>query len=158
MGEELDKEARRIYTKFGATAITNFMRNDPQGGPRSPLDMGPLRIVSGRLAKSMNGSVNGNEAIRRMSWAGVRGRIGWGSRVPYAAIHENGGVQRVQPHDRVISQVFGKPIEPKAVKVRGHIRLVPARPYANPAVEANMGFTKEAVRKAFVRSLVRASA
>ena len=58
--------------------------------PRSPSDNGPLRIVTGRLRRSIlpGGTFRRPEAIENVFTTGFRLRLEKGSRVPYAETHE----------------------------------------------------------------------
>ncbi|MDB4726330.1 hypothetical protein OAF54_02745 [bacterium] len=98
-----------------ARSLTDFMR-DAKGEPkrRSPLDGGPLRIVSGRLARSLTGArtgTNAPESIYRVISTADNVAITFGSAVPYAAIHEYSGM---------------------AGRNRG--TFIPGRPYLSPAL------------------------
>lgn len=99
-----------------ARAVSDFMR-DAAGEPirRSPADGGPLRIVTGRLARSLVGARTdgrGPESIYRVQKGGTQVTITFGSVVPYANIHERGGQAG-----------------------RGHSVTIPGRPYLGPAIE-----------------------
>lgn len=103
-----------------ARSITDFMR-DARGEPkrRSPLDGGPLRIVSGRLARSLTGARTGTsepESIYRVASGAGSVNVTFGSATPYAAIHEFGGMAG-----------------------RGHFATIPGRPYLGPALLAEEG-------------------
>lgn len=133
--------------RIGARATSTFMRNAGKGaGPRSPGDTGPLRIVTGRLARSLSGARTGRAApesiasIEAISATAVR--LIKGSAVPYAKAHEEGyrGPMRVPTHQRRISQAFGRPIAPVVVTVKAHTRqgTIPKRPYLAPALEKEL--------------------
>jgi phage gpG-like protein len=102
--------------RVAGTAIGSYMR-DAKGEPkrRRRDDNGPLRIVSGRLARSFTGASEGGEAseaiyeIHTLPEGGVR--LTFGSRVTYAAIHEYGGFAG-----------------------RAKAAYIPGRPYLNPAL------------------------
>lgn len=72
--------------------------------------------------------------------------------VRYAAIHEFGftGVQNVPAHTRNISQAFGRPIDPRAVQVRPHVRQqnIPARPFIRPALDVQQSRVADIIAKA----------
>ena len=117
----------RIITAAGtavqlviARSVTQFMR-DAKGEPkrRSPLDGGPLRIVSGRLARSLTGARTGTnqpESIYRVASGAGDVKVTFGSAVPYAAIHEYGGRAG-----------------------RGLAAVIPGRPYLGPALSIESG-------------------
>ena len=97
-----------------ATATGTYMR-DAKGEPRRRRkdDSGPLRIVSGRLARSLTGARKGGrnpESVYELSIGGGEIRLTFGSSVPYSRIHEFGGTA-------------------------GKGAVIPARPYLGPALE-----------------------
>lgn len=99
------------------TAISQYMRDagrEPKR--RRPDDNGPLRIVTGRLARSLTGARkagNASEAIYEIDTDPTGGvRLTFGSRVPYARIHEFGGFAG-----------------------REQQTYIPGRPYLNPALQ-----------------------
>lgn len=99
---EATKIARGAVTRI-STRATNmpFMRDSRasaksllaggKGTRRSPLDQGPLRIVTGRLKRSILSGGTGfrGEGIERATATGFKVKIEKGSKVPYAAVHEN---------------------------------------------------------------------
>lgn len=98
-------------------AIGDYMRDIVPGEPkrRSPDDAGPLRIVTGRLARGLTGARKGGqnpESIYRFETSPGEYRLTFGTRVPYAAIHEFGGMAG-----------------------RGHKVHIPGRPYLGPALQ-----------------------
>jgi len=70
---------------------------------------------------------------------------------PYAAVIEFGfqGSQIVRQHERTQSVVFGRPITPIRVTVRGHVRFVDRRPkpYLRPAGEIGGSKMQEIIGK-----------
>lgn len=128
----LDKYADRLVSVLAeglgdasrlvvGTAIGEYMRDILPGEPkrRSPTDAGPLRIVTGRLARSLTGARKdgGNpESIYRFQSSPGVYQLTFGSRVPYAAIHEYGGQAG-----------------------RGHKVRIPGRPYLGPALQEQTG-------------------
>lgn len=98
-------------------AIGDYMRDILPGEPkkRSPDDAGPLRIVTGRLARGLTGARKGGEnpeSIYRFETSPGQYKLTFGTRVPYAAIHEFGGMAG-----------------------RGHKVRIPGRPYLGPALQ-----------------------
>lgn len=88
----------RATTKYMRTGGTNVsMRND-RAGP------GSLRRQTGRLARSLIGArasqLGGTEGVFDLSPTNNGVRLTYGSKVPYAAIHEYGGQQTVTPRQR----------------------------------------------------------
>ena len=103
-----------------ARSVTQFMR-DARGEPlkRSPLDNGPLRIVTGRLARGLTGARSGTrepESIYRVESGGGDVKVVFGTSVPYANIHERGGQAG-----------------------RNLSVTIPGRPYLGPALELESG-------------------
>lgn len=115
----MSEGALELRDIIGAKSVVNHMRT-AFGEPkrRSPLDDGPLRIVSGRLASSMLGPRQGGSDESVVAVQAVSGevRLFWKSLVPYALIHEKGGFAGV-----------------------GGSVFIPARPYQAPAVAETEG-------------------
>lgn len=106
--EALSRAANESVDIVIKKSVTRFMR-DARGEParRSPLDGGPLRIVSGRLSRSLTGllkrgsktffgnqeavSTGGAESVYRLVSRRGYVNVAFGSNTPYAAIHEFGG-------------------------------------------------------------------
>lgn len=144
-------DAARI--RLATTSTQEYMRDagftTPPFPPRRRRS-GPLRILSGRLARSLTGSrsvgaggggtpENVNEI--EMTKEGVKLRHG--TRTPYAAVHEEGFIGRVQVprHTRTIVQAFGRPLaSKKTVTVAAHQRFmtIPARPFMGPSLDDNL--------------------
>lgn len=100
------------------TSVADFMR-DAKGEPRRrrPDDSGPLRIVSGRLVRSLVGARTGTqepESIYRIATDQGHVIVTFGSSVTYARIHEFGGVA-------------------------GGGAVIPGRPYLGPAIAQESG-------------------
>lgn len=76
--------------RIASTAVTRFMR-DAGGEPRrrSATDRGPLRIVTGRAARSLTGGGGSSDAIQETEMIGpAKVRITKGSRAPGIAYNE----------------------------------------------------------------------
>lgn len=120
-----------VSARIAGRAIGTYMKDAKGGGRRLPTDTGPLRIVTGRLARSLSGSAR-DEAVNKLEvLAPGLLRFTKGSRVPYARVHEYGfsGELQIPQHTRTRGG--------KTYSVRAHSRTVtiPARPYLAPAVE-----------------------
>lgn len=137
-GQVLRPTGTYLRTRIAAYVTTKYMRDgssDPGSftpisfsrrgrarragatvyGPR-PTASGPLRILSGRLVRSITGARTGtgaSEAIDEMELKNDVLIVRKGSKVPYARIHEFGGMAG-----------------------RGLKTRIPARPYLHPAVTA----------------------
>lgn len=140
------------------TATGRYMRFvSAPAGRRSPTDTGPLRIASGRLARSLTGAqtLGSRESIYKVHLKGLRLELTMGSLVPYAAVHEFGfsGSVTVQAHTRQVTQVFGHVLpHPVEVAVSTHTRQanIPARPYLEPSLRHNESkITKHAAGKVY---------
>lgn len=127
-------------TKFllAADATSKFMREGKgEGGTRNTTDT--LRIITGRLARSLVDAEQSGAGSREGIFEIEDNKMRFGSRTPYAAVHEDGfsGNVIVPAHTRTIRQAFGRQIEPRQVQVREHSRFmnIPARPYLKPALK-----------------------
>lgn len=135
--EQVKKRARAVFSIVGRQAVSGHMVNSSlnssgRSSTRSTRNTGTkLRIQTGRLSRSLTDG-RGRDSVRKVAIAGTLVSLTLGTRVPYAAIHEEGGLVRVRPHTRVITQAFGRPIKPTQVKVRGYGYVMPARPYLGP--------------------------
>jgi len=103
-------------------------------------------IDEGRLINSIR-----FEPFRESNIEGIRvGSFG----VPYAAFWEFGftGTMKVQGHNRLITQAFGKPIDPTVVRVGSHTRFrrQMEKPYLRPAFELHRERITTMIREAFV--------
>ena len=149
----LQSSQARIAARAGST----YMRDAGAGaGPRSPQDSGPLRIVTGRLERSLRGARTGgvDESISEIETTPQgRLRLTLGSRVPYAAAHEEGfsGTVRVPSHTRTQTVAFGRPISPVRVNVRAHTKQlrIPKRSYLGPAAEQETPWVEREARRVY---------
>lgn len=138
--DEIEKAVKRFaQVELGERSTQEYMQRAPIG-PRNGAS-GKLRIQTRRLASSVQGSRyagQGYEGIMKVKGRRNGLRIEWGSRVPYARVHEKGffGAVPVQAHTRTITQAFGQEIAPTQVQVQAHTRQmqIPARPYLKPAL------------------------
>lgn len=113
--------ASLAFTRMAGVAVGTYMRNamterTATGRPqrRSVGDLGPLRILSARLARSLTNSEGGagREGIRQIVVKGLELMAHFGSRVPYARIHELGGAFSILSSRRTL--------------------IIPARSYLRP--------------------------
>ncbi len=121
-----------VATMMKESVRANFAQGGrPQWLPLKSRQGKPLRDT-GRLMNSITRTVTGSEA-----------RVG--TNVVYAAVHHFGAAkgsfgsfsQQVRPHERLVRQVFGRPLrQAKKVRVRAHTRRaklpwcdIPARPF-----------------------------
>lgn len=155
--ETLRLIGRRASARIGAVAAKEFMQDAPAGSRRSPDDGGPIRIVSGRLVRSLvtrgrQEDTGGQpEGIMEIAVEGGVMTLTKGSRVPYARANELGFEGTVQvpahrrrsPEDDVVADYTrsGKAryLSQGVVFIRAHQRKVriPARSYLGPAQEAS---------------------
>jgi len=129
-----------VRNTFGTRATSDYMQLAAIG-PRTQKS-GPLRRQNGRLARSIGAGRDadfGDESIMKSEAKGSSIKFTWGSRVPYARVHEEGfqGQVPVSAHSRTITQAFGQQIPTQTVQVSAHSRQmnIPARPYLEPAVK-----------------------
>lgn len=136
-------------SEIGAIAVSKYMRDAGKAAGRGDVTLGPnrtdtLRIVTGRLARSLTGARTDRgapESINRVQQiTSTAVRLIKGSRVEYARVHEKGfrGSVDVRPHRRTMKQGFGPDsLYPMDVIVTRHTRQmdIPARPYLSPAME-----------------------
>lgn len=133
-------------TLIGTLATDRYMRDAGKGaGRRLAVDQGPLRIVSGDLARSYTQQPERNpDAIAKIDVLGVgRFRLTKGSREDYADIHEKGGVTRPRVTPKMRRFAWAKYAETGIDKFKGIAltqkdRLtvpIPARPHLLPAAE-----------------------
>lgn len=120
--------ASKMHEAISRRSISEFMRDAGLGaGRRSATDKGPLRIVSGRLARSLRGARTrgSSESVRKLDIRRRQATLQFGTRVPYGAVHEGGfsGTVTVRAHNR------------GGHSVRSHQRRmnIPKRAYLDPA-------------------------
>jgi phage gpG-like protein len=150
-------------TRISGTAKQEYMADggftSPPFPPRESVS-GPLRVLSGRLARSLTGarSFNGggnanSENISKVESTKEGVKLTYGSNVPYARVHEEGINETVNipAHTRTITQAFGQPIEEQTVKVEQHRRhmKIPARPYLGPAADDNRQWLADKLQEEF---------
>jgi phage gpG-like protein len=147
---------RQGSSRIGAIATSRYMRDAGAAAGRGDRALGPnqtdtLRIVTGRLARSLTGARTGRaapESISRVDVTGETVRLIKGTRVEYAQVHEEGfrGTVDIRPHRRTMKQGFGPDtLYPMEVVVSRHTRQIdiPARPFLGPAVEDYMQELRE---------------
>ncbi len=158
LGAELAQFMDAARARLSATATQEYMKDpgftQPPFPPRRK-KAGPLRTLSGRLARSLTGSRTftggGNahsENVSEISTTKEGVKLRYGTRVPYAHVHEEGFVGWVQipAHTRTIVQAFGKPLSSKkTVNVSAHTRfmVIPARPYLQPSLDDNTQWVQD---------------
>lgn len=149
MEASVRKRVPKIYARLSAVTSGKYMRQAPGKGPRSPSDSGPLRIVSGRLVRSINANETtgiGRESVRHFTWEGNSGLIRYGSSTPYAPAHEYGffGRVAVSAHTRK-----------DGTSVSPHVTLmnIPARPYLAPALAESEQFAADTIEEAVMEAL-----
>lgn len=146
-------------TALAEKAIGSYMRDS---GARTPEDIaglgknnqtgpGALRRNTNRLSESVAGK---KDSIREGQFIGSTFRLIFGSKVPYAATHEQGfsGTVNVPQHTRNITQAFGRKIAPTQVTVSAHNKnmRIPKRPYLVPALEDQEDYiTNEITRRVY---------
>lgn len=91
---------------------------------REKLSGDPLNVRTGRLRRSINA---------KFSNGGKTGHAG--TNVSYGAVHELGLQVQIAEHKRIMTQVFGKPVDPFEVSVSGHTRVYPERSFLRSALK-----------------------
>jgi len=142
---------REGSSRIGTIATSSYMRDAGKSAGRGDTALGPnqtdtLRIVTGRLARSLTGARtdrNAPDSISRVDVIDETVRLIKGTKVEYAEVHEKGfrGTVDVRPHRRTMEQGFGPDtLYPMEVVVGRHTRQmdIPARPFLGPAVEDYM--------------------
>ena len=107
-----------------ATVMPHMRTATGESRRRRKSDSGPLRILSGRLKRSLLPGVSlSAEGIERVTATGSRVTFQKGSRVPYARLHEVGGKH---PGGALVGgdTEFGIGVK---------LARIPARPYFRPA-------------------------
>ena len=84
-----------------------------------------LHVRTGRLRRSINTRIDQSSTT-------IRGTVG--TNVPYAQIHEYGGVVNVREHLRAVTQVFGRAVTPTTATVRAHTATYPERSFLRSAL------------------------
>lgn len=132
LGAPGDRRTKEALIRIGSLIERETKKNIQRRTPRA---RGPAKglIDTGRLLNSIKFRL-----FNQQGSSGVRvGSFG----VPYAAIHEFGfsGSQSVPQHERMMTQAFGRPMDPRLVTVQAHVRFmrIPARPFLGPAVRDN---------------------
>lgn len=141
-----------VSVQIGGRAVAGMRDVGPGAGLRAPNDSGPLRIIEGRLARSLRpGAAGASRAlgqgsadmIREIEVSGDSQLIlRFGSRVPYARIHELGGFIRVTPRMRRFfwakyydAGETGREARfwKNMATMNKSVITIPARPYLRPA-------------------------
>jgi phage gpG-like protein len=102
--------------------------------------------LSGQVLKNRTGT------LRRSIHAGaeatgetVTGTVG--TNVSYAHVHEDGGAFQIPAHQRQLTMVFGRPIEPRFITVAAHVARYPQRAFLRPAFDERRPSILAALRK-----------
>ena len=152
---DMESAGRRALSRgavlIGGTATTKYMRTGGTNvGPNDQVGPGSLRRQTGRLARSLTGARSAQptpgsirsapEGIFDLSPTSSGVQLTYGSKVPYAAAHEEGLNERVNVHTHARQQThffFEELDSPITVRVHAHSRMMnlPERPYLGPALE-----------------------
>lgn len=145
--------------RIAATATGKYMSDNGFGTapfpPRASAS-GPLRILSGRIARSLTGSAKtglSSEGFAQIKTSSKGAELTQGSDVPYYAANEFGfkGQVNVPAHKRVVTQAFGRSIIPREVDVKAYTKnlRIPARPSLTPAFEDTLPFIEKTLQQEF---------
>lgn len=144
----LREMGRPIFTRIGARAIGSHMRNaSPEAaGTRNTTTI--LRIITGRLARSLSGAqtLGNREAVNRIEPRGPSSvAFIKGSKVPYAGIHEGGGT--------ILNRSRVRGITAEELR-RGIITInIPRRPYLGPALKEETPWIERLAARRLATSL-----
>lgn len=129
--EKIYEAGQEILSQIGIVSQSQFMK---RGGNVDNI----LSIRSGRLARAVLGGLNQREqeGINTITIQGDTAIINKGVRVPYAALHELGGIREIT--QRMRKFFWAKFFETQDTKwiamARSNQLVFPARPYLAPAV------------------------
>jgi phage gpG-like protein len=110
--------------------------------------------LSGQVLKNRTGTLRRSihpGAVIDVDGGTVTGLVG--TNVSYARVHENGGTFQIPSHQRHITQVFGRPIEPRFITVAAHSARFPQRAFLRPSVEERRPVIMKAIKKAVFDTL-----
>ena len=138
--KRLQEAGTEILNKIGVDSQMKYMKNGGNIGSK-------ISIRTGRLVRSILGQ--GGEQIRDVIVNESGAIFSIGSKVPYAALHELGGVRNVtQAMRRFFRYMAWKTKEPKWIAMMRSSRLVfYQRPYLKPAIADNIQFIKQVLEK-----------
>lgn len=138
--KKLQEAGIEILNKIGVDSQMKYMKNGGTVGSK-------LSIRSGRLVRSVLGQ--GGEQIRDVIVNENNALFSIGTKVPYAAIHELGGVRTVTQAMRRFFWYKYKSTGDKMWKVMSHkgSLIFPKREYLRPAVYDNVQFIKQLLEK-----------
>jgi len=138
--KKLQEAGTEILNKIGVDSQMKYMKNGGEVGSR-------LTIRTGRLVRSVLGQ--GGEQIREITVGDNQAVFSIGTKVPYAALHELGGVRTVTQAMRRFFWYKWKSTGDKKWKVMsGKSSLYfPQREYLRPAVYDNVNFIKEVLQR-----------
>ena len=140
----------RASTEIGATASSRYLRDagkqaavSDRPGFNNRVGEGTLQSVSGRLGRSLRGARtdrNAPESINRIEVRATGATLTFGSKVPYAGIHEHGG--QIPVTESMRGFFWAKYMETnaegwKALALGAEQKAafeIPARPYLEPAL------------------------
>ncbi len=75
-------------------------------------------------------------------------RTAYGSNLIYAYVHEVGGSFHIPEHERLLTQVFGRKVDPHKITVRAHDAYFPKRSFIGPTIEDKAGTFRAAMDRA----------
>ncbi len=107
--------------------------------------------VSGPVLKNRTGHLRaGINAQFDETDTSITGSAGINSgKARYPAVHEFGGTFKIREHLRLLTQVFGKPVEKRRmITVRAHTATYPERSYLRSTLRENESRIREALRRA----------
>ena len=138
--KKIEEAGIEILNKIGVDSQMKHMQNGGTVGSR-------ISIRSGRLVRSVLGQ--GGEQIRYIVVGDNEAVFSIGSKVPYAALHELGGVRTVtQAMRRFFWWKYKSTGDVKWKNMtRGSSLMFPKREYLRPAVYDNINFIRQLLEK-----------
>jgi len=145
LASSLEKRVLRPVLEYanvliGGLATTKFMREGKEELGK-PNKTDTLRRMTGRLARSLTGAREvrvgfQDEALSEIKLTDGKAVLRKGTKVPYAALHEQGATMQIKAHTRKVAarkqRDAEKPVV-RLVQVSAHSRTVKARPFLGPA-------------------------
>jgi len=108
-----------------------------------------LNHRTGALSRAVTGQIVSETDEQIVGQVGVKG-------IPYAGVHEFGGVFNIPGHFRTQTMAFGRPMIPTLVAVRPHQATFPQRSFLRTSADENKAAVESKLRAA-TREVIGAS-
>jgi hypothetical protein len=139
--DELANKYRRVRTEIPSALQGTMQSQMVQTADyvrSSKLSGSPLNRRSGALSRSIGGKATATDTT-------IVGTI-FSRGVKYAFVHEEGGSFAIPSHDRLISQVFGKPVVPHTITIGAYTANYPQRAFLKPSLNERQAAIMQALR------------